>query len=202
MKSKSLKVDESILSNFPVGLIIIGKEIYKFKDKIEFINKYACKLFEIKENINIKDLMEKFSKFVKLKTNNLAKTSKTLKDIIKNYSSFNCELQNFIPFESTNSNSVILYIKINEIDNEKYIVIDKYDKYLEEKKYIELNLIKNINYQYLHTIYHELNNPLNALLAISGENEKTQLYMSDITNSRIDKKPSIVQKKNSKTKKK
>ena len=170
MKSKSLKVDESILSNFPVGLIIIGKEIYKFKDKIEFINKYACKLFEIKENINIKDLMEKFSKFVKLKTNNLAKTSKTLKDIIKNYSSFNCELQNFIPFESTNSNSVILYIKINEIDNEKYIVIDKYDKYLEEKKYIELNLIKNINYQYLHTIYNELNNPLNALLAIYGEN--------------------------------
>ena len=45
------------------------------------------------------------------------------------------------------------------------MVIDKYDKYLEEKRFIKFNLIKAINYQYLHTLYHELNNPLNALLA-------------------------------------
>ena len=71
-------------------------------------------------------------------------------------------------------------------------------KYIEERKYIELNLIKTINYQYLHTLYHELNNPLNALLAISGENEKTQLYSSELTNSRIEYKPTTFNKKTKK----
>ena len=74
-------------------------------------------------------------------------------------------MDNFIPFECTHSKTSILYIKINDIDEYKYIVIDKYDKYIEEKRFIEFNLIKAINYQYLNTLYHELNNPLNALLA-------------------------------------
>ena len=156
VKSKSSLVrDENILSCFPVGLIIIGKEYVKYENKLEYINKYACKLFGLKENTNIKELMNKFSEFVKLKHNNNAnKSKKTLKDMILNYASFNFELENFIPFESTYSKSIILYIKINEIENEKYIVIDKYDKYVEERQYIELNLIKTLNYQYLHTLYH------------------------------------------------
>ena len=193
-KSKPLKKnDNNILSNFPVGLIIIGKESLKFEDKIKYINKYTCKLFELKENPNIKELKEKFSNYMKL--NDSTKTNKTLKDIIFNYSSFNYELENFVPFESTYSKSAILYIKINEVDNEKYIVIDKYDKYIEERKYIELNLIKAINYQYLQTLYHELNNPLNALLAISDENDKINIQSSDISCSKIENKPSIVHKK-------
>ena len=88
---------------------------------------------------------------------------------------------------------IIFYIKINEIGEEKYIVIDKYDKYVEERKYIELRLIKTINYQYLHTLYHELNNPLNALLSFSGD--RNQFTSSDISNSRIENKPSIIIKK-------
>ena len=191
IKSKTMKRHENILSNFPVGLIILAKEELKYEDKVEFINNYACKLFRIKENINIKELKEKFNEFVKLK-NSKTKTSKTLTDIIFNYSSFNLELENFVPFECTYSKNIILYIKINEIDNEKYIVIDKYDKYIEEQKYIELNLIKTINYQYLHTLYHELNNPLNALLAIAGEKEKSQIFSSEISNSKIEDRPSFI----------
>ena len=195
----SLIREENILSCFPVGLIIIGKDYKKYENKLEYINKYACKLFGLKENTNFKELMNKFSEFVKLKHNNANKSKKTLKDMILNYASFNFELENFIPFESTYSKSIVLYIKINEIDCEKYIVIDKYDKYVEERQYIELNLIKTLNYQYLHTLYHELNNPLNALLAISGEKEKNnQFYMSDIS---IDKKPLIINKKTVKLKK-
>ena len=200
-KSNVSKRDEDILSCFPVGLIIIGKEYVKYENKIEYINKYASKLFSLKENTNFKELMNKFSEFVKLKHNNENKSKKTLKDMILNYASFNCEIENFIPFESTYSKSIVLYIKMNEIDNKKYIVIDKYDKYIEERQYIEFNLIKTINYQYLHTLYHELNNPLNALLAISGEKEKeknNQFYMSDIS---IDKKPIIINKKTIKQKK-
>ena len=199
IQPKTIKRDENVLSCFPVGLIILGKEYVKYENKLEYINKYACKLFGLKENTNFKELMNKFSEFVKLKHNNANKSKKTLKDMILNYASFNFELENFIPFESTYSKSIVLYIKINEIDCEKYIVIDKYDKYVEERQYIELNLIKTLNYQYLHTLYHELNNPLNALLAISGEKEKNnQFYMSDIS---IDKKPLIINKKTVKLKK-
>ena len=191
IKPNTLKTNENILSLFPIGLIIITKDI--FEDKLELINKYACKLFNLNDNCTLNELMEKFKEYVKLK-NKSVKTNKTLKDIISNYSPSN-QLDNFIPFESTYSKSIILYIKINEVENEKYIVIDKYDNFIEERNYIELNLIKSINYQYLHTLYHELNNPLNALLALAGENEKTQLYSSEISNSRIDNKPSFKQKK-------
>ena len=195
INSKASRRYENILSNFSVGLIIIGKENFKFEDKLEFINKYACRLFRIKENISLKELKDRFDEFVRLKNHNSTNSNQTLKDIIFSHSFFNYEVENFIPFESTYSKSIILYIKINEINNEKYIVIDKYNKYIEERKYIELNLIKTINYQYLHTLYHELNNPLNALLAIAGENEKTQIFSSDTSNSRIDNEPSFITKK-------
>ena len=176
-------------------MIIIGKEDFNYEDKLKFINKYACKLFRVKGNTTIKELKEKFTEFVKINNSkNETKNNKTLKDIIFNCSPLNNENENFLPFESQYLKSIILYIKINEIDDEKYIVIDKYNKYIEERKYIELNLIKTINYQYLHTLYHELNNPLNALLAIAGEheNEKIQIFSSDINNSRIYKDSPII----------
>ena len=198
IKTISLKRKDNVLSNFPIGLIIISKEELKYGDKLDFINQYACKLFRIKDNTNIKELKEKFGEFVKI-TKNQKKSRQTLRDLIFNYSSFNVELDNFIPFECIYSKNVILYIKINEIGEEKYIVIDKYDKYIEESKYIELSLIKTINYQYLHTLYHELNNPLNALLSLSGD--KNQFNSSDISNSRIENKPSIITKKTIRQKK-
>ena len=199
VKTISVNRNDNILSNFPIGLIIISKEELKFEDKLDFINQHACRLFGVKETINLKELKEKLSEFVKLKNSNKATASQTLCDIIFNNSSFNIELENFIPFESPYSKNVILYIKINEVGDEKYIVVDKYDKYIEERKYIELNLIKTINYQYLHTLYHELNNPLNALLSLSGDSG--QYISSDISNSRIENRSAILPKKTVKQKK-
>ena len=202
-KSNTYTTYNNILSNFPIGLIILSKDNSKYEDRIEFINKYACKLFKISETPNIKELKDKFNEFIKMKRDNSIKCNTTLKDMIFNsFCSINIGLDNFVPFESTYSKSIILYIKINEIENDKYIVIDKYDKYIEERKYIEFNLIKAINYQYLHTLYHELNNPLNALLAISEENERLQSLSSEINNSKIEKKTYIIPKKSAKTSKK
>ena len=198
LKSKTIKRSSNQLSNFPIGLIIITTGEVKSDDKLDFINKYACKLFEVKENIDINILKEKFSEYVKLKSNCTAKTSQSLNDLIFNSTTIDLELNNFIPFESTHSKTSILYIKINDIDNEKYIVIDKYDKYIEERKYIEFNLIKAINYQYLHTLYHELNNPLNALLALTGETRKFE--QTEVGGSRIYEKTPILQKKSMKRK--
>ena len=198
IRTISTKKNDNALSNFPIGLIIISKEELKYEDKLDYINQYACKLFRIKDNTNIKELKEKFGEFVKI-TKNSKKSGQTLRELIFNYSSFNLELDNFIPFECKYSKNIILYIKINEIGEEKYIVIDKHDKYIEESKYIELSFIKTINYQYLHTLYHELNNPLNALLSLCGD--KNQFNSSDISNSRIEKNPTILIRKSLKLKK-
>ena len=190
LQNKEIINYEDKLSNFPIGLIIIAKEsLINNEDKLEFLNHYACKLFEIKDSTSIFELKSKFEEYIKLKSNFTSKTTLTLKDVIFQSPSFNFEIENFFPFQSKQSKSTILYIKIQDIENKKYIVIDKYDKYMEEQKYIEFNLIKNIKYQYLHTLYHELNNPLNALLAISGENKQKM----DSTN--IITKPSIVKER-------
>ena len=186
LQNKEIINYEDKLSNFPIGLIIITKEPQiKNGDKLEFMNHYACKLFEIKDSTNIFELKSKFEEYIKLKSNYSSKTTSTLKDVIFNSPPYNFEIENFFPFQCKQSKSTILYIKIQDIENKKYIVIDKYDKYMEEQKYIEFNLIKNINYQYLHTLYHELNNPLNALLAISGENKQHLDSTNNITKSSL-----------------
>ena len=198
LKSKTIKRSTNQLSNFPIGLIIITYDGLKYEDKLQFINKYACKLFQVKDNVDINILKKKFGEYIKLKSNYITKTSQSLNDIIFNSTSFDLDMDNFIPFESTHSKTSILYIKINDIDNEKYIVIDRYDRYIEERKYIEFNLIKAINYQYLHTLYHELNNPLNALLALSGENHPFE--QTDFCGSRIYGGNNIIAKRSMKRK--
>ena len=191
-QNKEVINHENKLSNFPIGLIIITKEEKPFyHEKIEFINYYACHLFQIKEDTNIRELKSKFEEYVRLKDNNTAKSTCTLNDLIFDSPAFSFEIENFFPFQCKLSKNIILYIKINNIQNQKYIVIDKYDKYIEEQKYIEYNLIKNINYQYLHTLYHELNNPLNALLALSGENH----HLETSENSKNCNKPVLMKKK-------
>jgi len=130
LKAKTMKRHSNQLSNFPIGLIIMIKEDLKIDYKIDFINQYACRLFKLPEDADINELKKKFGEFVKLKNNYTTKTSLTLNDIIFNSSSFNLEMDNFIPFECTHSKTSILYIKINDIDGYKYIAIDKYDKYM------------------------------------------------------------------------
>ena len=65
-ENKQVKNHENKLSNFPVGLIIITKDIYN-QDKIEFINHYACQLFQLRENAHINQLKDKLKEYIKLK---------------------------------------------------------------------------------------------------------------------------------------
>ena len=199
-KSKMPTKHSNQLNNFPIGLIIITNDDLPLNYRIEFINIYACRLFKVKEDTDINTLKQKFSEYIKLKNNYTTKSSQSLNDIIFNTTSYNLKMDNFIPFENSHSKTSILYIKINDFDNDKYIVIDKYDRYIDEKRYIEFNLIKTINYQYLHTLYHELNNPLNALLALSGDSKKFE--QTEINGSKIYDKLSILQKNTNKKKQK
>ena len=101
LKSKTIKRSPNDLSNFPIGLIIITSGDIKSEDKLDFINRYACKLFQVKEDIDITILKEKFSEYIKLKSNGLTKTSRSLNDLIFNSDTLDLEMDNFIPFEST-----------------------------------------------------------------------------------------------------
>ena len=193
-ETKKIVNYENQLSNFPVGLIITTKD-NKNEDKIEFINHHACQIFQLKENAEINELKDKLNDYIRLKSNEKNVSNITLKDILFSSSFYNYDIENFFPFQCKHSKFIILYIKVNDIGNKKYIVIDKYDKYIEEQKYIEFNLIKNINYQYLHTLYHELNNPLNALLAISGEKIKFDSSENLNKNNSIYKKTTTLRRK-------
>ena len=156
LQNKEIINYEDKLSNFPIGLIIITKDpLINNEDKLEFLNHYACKLFEIKDNTSMFELKSKFEEYIKLKSNSTSKTTLTLKDVIFHSPSFNLEIENFFPFQRKQSKSIIIYIIIQDIENKMYIVIDTYNKYMEEQKFIDFNIIKNINYQYLHTLYHE-----------------------------------------------
>ena len=117
-KNKEIINNEDKLSNFPIGLIIIAKEpLMNNEDKLEFLNHYACKLFEIKDSTSILELKSKFEEYIKLKSNCTSKTNLTLKDVIFHSPPYNFEIENFFPFQCKQSKSTILYIKIQDNKN-------------------------------------------------------------------------------------
>lgn len=59
------------------------------------------------------------------------------------------------------SNCSMIYVKTKQINNHILICTNNYN---EERKSIQGHLVKSLKYQYLQTLNHELNNPMNALL--------------------------------------
>jgi hypothetical protein len=72
----------------------------------------------------------------------------------------------------------MIYVKIRFYNNEIYISIDNYN---DERKELQGNLLKVLKYQYLITLYHELNNPLNALININDEYTQEIIENNEIT---------------------
>ena len=166
LNSKKRDDQSKKLYSFPIGLIIISKEEQnpqKQEEKIEFINSYALNLIGLRQNCSAKELYLKLSEFRKVDDEN--KFNYTLNEILED--SVNNQKRNFEEYFAFFTNNIILlYVKINFNKNKKYICIDNYNR---EHKYIEKNIIKSINSDYLNTLYHELNNPLNALLSLTEE---------------------------------
>ena len=150
---------QNILDCFSIGLIILTKENSK-EYKIKNVNSYANKLLDLPKKLGINVLKEKIRYFKIWENNQLNDVS--LEKIIfdDNYSSkFN--VGTFV------SSFSMIYVKIKKKNNNIYICIDNYS---DERKKIQQNLVKSINYQYVVTLYHELHNPLNALQNIIDEN--------------------------------
>ena len=165
----------NLYNNFPMGLMILSKvdptscrdkdyfnenEKEEIEIKIKYINQQASDLFEIKENDNVSKIHEQlkqFKKFEKLNT-----TEETLDSIL-----FDRDREEEF-YGSFKSQASLIYVKY-KINNEDYYICTDY--YTDEKKIIQNQLFQSLKFQYIATLFHELYNPINALLFIIDENQ-------------------------------
>ena len=144
------------LNHFSIGLIILEKIISTQKYKIKLMNSFAYEIFELKKTFDFLKVKEQMIEFKKWENNNLLNLN--LYQFI-----FSNHITNEISGTFISSISMI-YVKVKFFQNEIFISIDNYN---DERKELQGNILKILKYQYLVTLYHELNNPLNGLINIS-----------------------------------
>ena len=158
-------VNFSINSNspFPIGLLVISKIRYKYENvhRLVFVNQYACGIFNITPTIKIDKLRDIFNQYKILGFKN--ELGATLDSILFDEKIINEYCATFL-----NSTSMV-YIKFRRYKDSIYLIAELYN---EERKNIQKKLFTSLKYQYLATLYHELNNPLNALLSMTEEQSR------------------------------
>ena len=179
----------SLYNSFPIGLMIITKmdptsccrdknEKDKNKDdeieiKIKFINEQASELFDIKENDSLEKIHQQLKQFKKFEKNQVVE--ETL-----DYFLFYNEDKDF--YGSFKNQASLIYVKYKIKKNDLYICADYYN---DERKMIQNQLFKGLKFQYMATLFHELYNPINALLFTidSKQNEeKEEIIRSNLGN--------------------
>ena len=149
---------DELLNNIPIGILILNKDKNINNNyKITYCNELAIKLLSIPKDNDINNFIKNLNDY--LEYSPFEKNNKTtLNDHI------------FLTKKSNNKifihNEHLMYIKVNKVKDKIYVLIDNYE---EERKNIQQKFIQNIGYQYLLTLYHEINNPINSLLSILSE---------------------------------
>ena len=143
-------------NNFPIGLIIIDKDDKEFK--LRLINNYALNILELYHDVEFEDLKNQMKNFKKWENSSLQEID--LYNYIFINQITNCHCGTFI------SSLSMIFVKVKNFENSFFISIDNYN---DERKDLQINLVKSLKYQYLVTLYHELNNPLNALMNIADD---------------------------------
>ena len=161
IKVKKNKFEDE-LDNFPIGLIILEKENDN-QLQIKNVNSYASSLLDLPRILNGEILKERLKEFKKWENNKISEIN-LINIILDDNHLSNFKVGTFI------SPLTMIYVKIKIIKKDIYLCIDNYS---DERKNIQNNLIESLKYQYIVTLYHELNNPLNALINVVEEN---QLY--------------------------
>ena len=143
-------------NNFPIGLIIIDKDDKEFK--LRLINNYALNILELYHDVEFEDLKNQMKNFKKWENSSLQEIDLYNYIFINQITNFHCGT--FI------SSFSMIFVKVKNFENSFFISIDNYN---DERKDLQINLVKSLKYQYLVTLYHELNNPLNALMNIADD---------------------------------
>ena len=181
----------TLYNHFPMGLMILSKvdiascsrnedsnSDSKTNDnqevKIKFINQQASELFEIKENDDSKKIhlqLKQFKQYEKVQT-----IEETLDNILFNV---NNEEQFYGSFKSKAS---LIFVKFKNINDDFYICADYYN---DERKTIQNQLFQSLKFQYIATLFHELYNPLNALMFMVEPNQNDDENKDENTKSNL-----------------
>ena len=177
---------KNILDSFSIGLIILEKENEK-DYKIKIVNSYLIKLFDLPKSLDINVFKERLQEYKILLNDKISDIN--LEKIV-----FNEKYISQYKVGTFISSISMIYVKIHLIKNQIFICIDNYS---DERKDIKNNLIKSLKYQYIVTLYHELNNPLNALQNLIEENnnneENEMMIENKIRNSEINLLVNLIQ---------
>ena len=132
---------QNTLDFFPIGLIILEKDNDINDYKITNVNSYLLKLLDLPKTLDINVFKERMEEFKKWENNHLSETN--LKKIIFESE----EVQNKIQSGTYISSLSMIYVKIKIVKKNIYICMDNYN---DERKSIQKNLIKSIQYQSIY----------------------------------------------------
>ena len=180
----------SLYNNFPIALMIITKldpissrvdpdneldkkliEELETDVKLKYINEKARDLFELKDNetsSKIKEQLKQLKLSDKNKDNN--NSDKNLYSIIFH------QTEDTEFFGSFKNQAMLIWVKFKIIKDDIYISADYFT---DERKQIQNELFQSIKFQYIATLFHELYNPINAILVMVEQNK----YDDDLRNS-------------------
>jgi hypothetical protein len=90
-------------------------------------------------------------------------------------------------YGSFKNKNMIIWAKYNNVNDEIYLCADYFT---DERKFIQNELFQSIKFQYIATLFHELYNPINAILVMMEQNKgdddsksNMDYYTSDIVGS-------------------
>lgn len=151
-----------IFNNLPIGIVILEKEIIYLTNgyKIFFANIQGRRLLQIPKDNNYAKFISKVECYKEFNIITQTETDNSLTNYI--FSSGFFEMgKTFI-----SPNKSILFVKVKHYNSKILISIDNYT---DERQGLQNKFVQSIGYQYLLTLYHEINNPLNSLSATAGE---------------------------------
>jgi hypothetical protein len=173
----------SLYNNFPIALMIISKidpiscridqdnlldkkllEEQETEIKLQYLNQQARDLFELKDNdtsSRIKEQLRQY-KLSDININNKINSENNLNSIIFHQKE---EKEFFGAFKSQN---MVIWVKSIIIKDDIYICADFLTN---ERKQIQNELFQSIKFQYIATLFHELYNPINAILVMVEQNK-------------------------------
>lgn len=151
-----------IFNNLPIGVVVLEKEImFPSTDyKIHFANKLGRRLLLIPKDNNYKKFISKLDSIKEFNLISQRETNLSLAEHVLSQSHFESGKTFVTPTQN------LLYVKVKHYNSKILISIDNYT---EERHSLQNKYVQSIGYQYLLTLYHEINNPLNSLIATVGE---------------------------------
>ena len=156
-----------VINILPIGVLILENNENSLNTDytISYSNSLAKKLLFIQKDNDFNKFCINANKFKEFTIGN-SNNGITLYEFI-----FNTKVSGNKKFIFDNN---IIYVKLKSKNSKIYLVIDDYD---EERQKIQKNYITHMGEQYISTLYHEINNPLNSLLISISQilnNKKTE----------------------------